>query len=359
MAEGYYAGYGQQAPYGSPYPGQYAGASPSAGGPAYPQSAWPSFTNPPQQNPDGMPNLAPYGPSSPPAHFGFPPSGYGSPSGEPGGFAAPFPDNNQPGASYYEPSQSGAPYYDPSVYSMQPRESMVTTTVSTYTPYPPQSPESLLSSPTSSHSTGSRARARKFSERPRAWRPDFSMRGPGLVSLLPSLPRRNSTPAHMPNLVLNDRVRYNALRDPPVVHDLRHDPSRVQIRELKRPVTNYDLTRYITEPPCAYLKLYHPRLPWYIEINTPGQAGATLYDLFITFYTFLLSRVKDHDLYNFEVLNEDRQKITTAWRERCQYDSEAMSQGVKKVDFMRGDCVFIGLAKGRDGMFEIKTKKVY
>ncbi|KAI0040871.1 hypothetical protein FA95DRAFT_809633 [Auriscalpium vulgare] len=237
-------------------------------------------------------------------------------------------------------------------------------------PYPPQSPYSTpgssMYSPGSSYSlpdspssatTRSRARAEHFGERPRAWRPDFSMRGPGLAALLPSLPRRNST-AGIPSFTLNERIRYAALREPPVVYDLRHDLSRIQLRELKRPVTNYDLTRYVTEPPMAHMRLYHPRLPWYVDVNTPGQAGATMYDVFTVLARVLLSRVKDHDLYNAEVLNEDRARITQAWKERCQYDDRAMAQGVLKVDFLTRDCIFIGLAKGRDGMFEIKTRKV-
>jgi hypothetical protein len=31
---------------------------------------------------------------------------------------------------------------------------------------------------------------------------------------------------------------------------------------------------------------------------------------------------------------------------------------VKKVDFLMRDCIFVGLSRGRDGTWEIKTRKV-
>lgn len=157
---------------------------------------------------------------------------------------------------------------------------------------------------------------------------------------------------------LNAWVRLTPLRDPPVAWDLRDDTSRIQIRELKRPVTGYDLTHFVTEPPLPFMRLYHPRLPWYIDVIAQDPVGTTLYDLFSTIHAVMRSRISKSDYYNNDVTEEERNKVARAWRERCQYDQHAMSRGVTKVDFLMRDCIFLGLAKGREGMWEIKTRKI-
>jgi len=181
----------------------------------------------------------------------------------------------------------------------------------------------------------------------------------GVTSFLPSLTRGRSFPAvDTTSRTLDDRIRFSALRDPPVVWDLREELSRVVFRELKRPVTGYDFTRFATEPPTPFMKLYHSRLPWYIEVTTPNGVGVTLYELFTHIQFFLTSRIKNSDFYNNELTQEEREKISRAWKERCQYNQGELSQGVRKVDYLMRDCIFVGLARGRDGMWEMKTRKV-
>ena len=55
---------------------------------------------------------------------------------------------------------------------------------------------------------------------------------------------------------------------------------------------------------------------------------------------------------------QEREKISQARKELCQYNQGAISQCVKKVDYLKRRCVVIGLARGRGGMWEIKTRKV-
>jgi uncharacterized protein DUF6699 len=129
-------------------------------------------------------------------------------------------------------------------------------------------------------------------------------------------------------------------------------------RELKRPVTGYDLTRFTTEPPTPYMKLLHERLPWYIEVRASNAVGVTFHDLFVQLQTVLSSRIKHSDFYNNYITQEERDKISRACKERCQYNQGEMGQGVKKVDYLMRDCVFIGLVRCREGRWEIKTKKV-
>jgi hypothetical protein len=66
----------------------------------------------------------------------------------------------------------------------------------------------------------------------------------------------------------------------PVPWNLRDDLSHVLFRELKRPVTGYDFTRFTAESPMPYMKLYHSPLLWYIEVMTTNGIGVTFHDLF-------------------------------------------------------------------------------
>lgn len=221
----------------------------------------------------------------------------------------------------------------------------------------PQSPSGALSRSLSAHPT--EREATRLYDRPGTWRPRFQMPRSGVSSLLPNLNRGKSfPPVDTTTRTLDDRVRFSALREPPVLWDLRDDLARVLFRELKRSVTGYDFTRFTTEPPTPYMKLYHSRLPWYIEVTTTNGIGVTFHDLFTHVQRVLSSRIKNSDFYNNELTQEERGKISRAWKERCQYNQGAMSQGVKKVDYLMRDCVFIGLARGRDGMWEMKTRKV-
>ncbi|KAI0290159.1 hypothetical protein BC826DRAFT_913641 [Russula brevipes] len=106
------------------------------------------------------------------------------------------------------------------------------------------------------------------------------------------------------------------------------------------------------------MKLFHPRLPWFIEVRTENGVGVTFHDLLVHIQSVLFSRIKNSDFYNSELTQDQREKISRAWKERCQYNQGEMNQGVKKVDYLMRDCIFVGLVRGRDGMWEIKTKKV-
>ncbi|KAN0136271.1 hypothetical protein V8E53_005876, partial [Lactarius tabidus] len=152
------------------------------------------------------------------------------------------------------------------------------------------------------------------------------MPGYGVSSLLPNLSRGKSFPqvhaysgaltVDTTSRTLDDHIRFSALREPPVLWDLRDDLTRVLFRELKRPVTGYDFQRFTTEPPTPFMKLYHSRLPWYIEVTTTNGIGVTFHDLFTHIQRILSSRIKNSDFYNNELTQEEREKISRAWKER-------------------------------------------
>ena len=125
---------------------------------------------------------------------------------------------------------------------------------------------------------------------------------------------------------LDDRIRFSAFREPPVIWDLRDYIDRVLFRELKRPVTDYDFSRFTTEPPTPYMKLYHSRLPWYIKVTMTNGVSVTFHDFFMHIQHMLSSRIKNSDFYNNELTQEVCENISRAWKEHCQYNQGAVSQ---------------------------------
>lgn len=120
------------------------------------------------------------------------------------------------------------------------------------------------------------------------------------------------------------------LRDFPVNYDLRLDPSNVQFRGLRRPVTTYDLMQFATEPPLPGMRLSHPRIPWYIDVRPADPLGVTLQDIFDTMHQFFYSQIKHSDFWNTEMGEDDRQKITDSFNGRVGRSRER-EQGVLKV----------------------------
>lgn len=192
-------------------------------------------------------------------------------------------------------------------------------------------------------------------ERPRSWRRDFKFKS-GISSLL----FRSKSVSRQPN-ASTDSARLNlasVLRhDKSVILDLRRGKHLLTIRALDRPVVANDLMQPSTNPPTLFMRLYHPRLPWYIDIM-PSTNGSyvTLEDVFMTICQFLAGPIRREDYYNDELDAEDREELKQAWESRCNNRKERM-EGVKRVDFLREKYMFQGLSRGKNGMWQLHTGK--
>ncbi|KAA1475025.1 hypothetical protein DENSPDRAFT_841724 [Dentipellis sp. KUC8613] len=277
---------------------------------------------------------------------------------------------------------AGTPYptgnYDASTYEPSTGSSAFNSSVQLYrdasTRSSPVISRSMALSPSVYTSSRPKHHARAASEalqlsgrwydRPGNWRPDFNMPRSGLSAFFPSLKRGKSLSKTLsdaaPNLALDPYIRSSLLplSGPPVVYDLRDELARINIRELKRPVTTYDLSRFATEPPVPFMRLYHPHLPWYIDVNPRDPLGVTLHDLFSTIHDTLHSRITSSDFYNNDVTEDERTRVTEAWKYRCRNRASALNKGVLRVDFLLRECIFVGLAKGKDGMWEMRTRSL-
>lgn len=73
---------------------------------------------------------------------------------------------------------------------------------------------------------------------------------------------------------------------------------------------------------------------------------------------FLGERIRHEDYHNDELGAEDREELKQAWEKRCKNKKERMD-GVKRVDFLREKYMFLGLIRGKSGMWQLRTRRGY
>ncbi|KII85872.1 hypothetical protein PLICRDRAFT_299652 [Plicaturopsis crispa FD-325 SS-3] len=198
----------------------------------------------------------------------------------------------------------------------------------------------------------------ELGERPSGWRKDFKVK-PSVAGVLR---RISSLTDYSMGLrpTLHAHIHYNNSR-PPVVFDLRAPPrpENIYFSFTRRTPTMSDLTtRLACEPPVPFMRLYHERLPWYIDVGTANSAGVTLMDIFWAMHTSLMRQIREEDLGNAEVTGHLRRKIEAAYFVRCGSSESMRMEGVKRIDFLRKRVLFEGISKGKRGMWEMKTKSL-
>ncbi|KAI8974867.1 hypothetical protein BD414DRAFT_497774 [Trametes punicea] len=216
-------------------------------------------------------------------------------------------------------------------------------------------------SPALSRQTSLRGPAAEAAKRPpREWRTDFSMSGLGLLGNLSVLTRSRSrsfrgSESPPPKVKLCPYIIYNSSK-PPMWLDLRHSPDTIRFRAVQRQLYQSDLSRFACEPPLPHIRLYHAQLPWYVDVEASNPSGVTLYDLFYAIYCYMMRPIEYGDYYNIEMNYELRDRIACAWAERCTSEEERR-KGVRRVDYLMGKVIMEGVQKGRDGLWEIKTRR--
>jgi hypothetical protein len=161
------------------------------------------------------------------------------------------------------------------------------------------------------------------------------------------------------NYTLNNLLLYNTREDYPITYDLRHEPEVIEITflNLDRPSNNLDFCQLATTPPVDELCIWHPRLPWYIHIHAAQDNGITVKDVLSQIYDHLAEPIWSNHFWNVELSAQDREQMRAAFQYRCGHDRQRMRKGISKLDFLGFDCVFLGLAKSKDGMWELKTRE--
>ena len=99
-------------------------------------------------------------------------------------------------------------------------------------------------------------------------------------------------------------------------------------------------------------------MPWYIDVRALNNpVGVTFADLFSEVYNVLRIQIVDADFNNDELEDEERKRITAAYRSRVGSDHAEAMNGIRRVDFLMGRFIFEGLVRGKEGLWEMKTTK--
>ena len=142
---------------------------------------------------------------------------------------------------------------------------------------------------------------------------------------------------------------YWNLRDPPT-------NERVEFMKLNnRPYNNIDMVQLATSPPTEQMRLYHPRLPWYIDVFQSQPNGITIQDILHWINRQLSTQIHQRHYYNEELDDAHRGVLSATFSDRCRYSREIMERGILQVDFLADKHVLLGLVKGKNGMWEMKT----
>lgn len=80
--------------------------------------------------------------------------------------------------------------------------------------------------------------------------------------------------------------------------------------------------------------------------------------MFMAIWVCMRTPITNEDYYNNEMDEESREKIADAWSLRCGDIKEERAMGVRRVDFLMEKVGLEGVTKGKDGMFELKVKRL-
>ena len=147
---------------------------------------------------------------------------------------------------------------------------------------------------------------------------------------------------------------------PPVYHNLLEipfHPSSIDFSNLNRPHNEIDFAQLAFQPTASFVRLYHPRFPWYIDIQQVHPNGITVLDVLRQMHDQLHQPIHGRHFWNEEFTAQDRAAITQAFQRRCRGDRDLIQRGVVQLDFLGPRVVFEGLVRGPKGHWEIKFAK--
>ncbi|KIY71601.1 hypothetical protein CYLTODRAFT_418664 [Cylindrobasidium torrendii FP15055 ss-10] len=206
-----------------------------------------------------------------------------------------------------------------------------------------------------------------LAQRPRDWRQEYEVR-PSLLKKLGS-PKNRSDMREISDPV--KRVPHSLMAFQPsrypISFDIRFSPLQntedTLFPYLGRRFNHIDLVQLATTPPTQFLRLFHPRYPWYIDVRSSEPNGVTISDVLEELWRSFSMPIQPRHYWCDELTSEDRAKLNQAYSLRCQqaYNPELTKQrGVIQADFlgMYQMLRFQGVVRSKLGMWEMKLTTV-
>ncbi|CAA7268548.1 unnamed protein product [Cyclocybe aegerita] len=203
---------------------------------------------------------------------------------------------------------------------------------------------------------------RNLARRPRDWRADYNPRGIALATYLPRVGRNRSDVkewADVTRRALHPLLHFQPSA-PPVFFDLRPPtlaPTSIAFLNLPRQPNNIDFAQLAFQPSAPFARLYHPKLPWYVDVHQNHPSGITVWDVLEQLHAQLQTPIHPRHFWNEELGEQERLAITLAFQARCGQDRTLVGRGVVQLDFLGKKVVFEGLARGPKGLWEIKATR--
>uniref|UniRef100_A0A8H8CEV6 DUF6699 domain-containing protein n=1 Tax=Psilocybe cubensis TaxID=181762 RepID=A0A8H8CEV6_PSICU len=273
--------------------------------------------------------------------------------------------------------------------------------------YSPWAPNAHLDNGTPDYAQGDIFDENNLAKRPRDWRADYNPR-PGLIpavtmamGAMGGLGRSRSTVKEFHDPIrrqihpLFDLTDVSpalsfSLRAPPNPHSL--SPPNLKFFRLSRPHNPIDLLQLATRPATPFMRLMHPKLPWYIDIHESRPNGVLVGDVLEQMHRQLHVSIRGRHYWNDVLGPEERREIARAFEERVraygegegmtpeerereerersvwadgawggvqakgrERVGEVVKRGIIQVDFLGKKFWFEGLVRGPRGVWEIKT----
>ncbi|PPQ70232.1 hypothetical protein CVT24_013090 [Panaeolus cyanescens] len=130
-------------------------------------------------------------------------------------------------------------------------------------------------------------------------------------------------------------------------------------RNAARDLSPIDLFQFAFSPPLHHVTLWHRRLPWYITISSPSgcdpqpstsaapTAGLTVQDLLRGLYDSLNIRISSQEYHAVTQTSRERLRVKHAFNVRCPTEEEREMDGMKRVDVLGSEVIFVGLQRSK------------
>ena len=148
--------------------------------------------------------------------------------------------------------------------------------------------------------------------------------------------------------------------DPPIYQNLLETPfhsSSVDFLNIRRPHNEIDLAQLACQPSAVFLRLFHHRFPWYIDVYQVHPNGITVADVLQQIHQQLHTQIHPRHFYNEEMTDSDRAEITKAFQVRCRNDPALIRRGVLQIDYLGDKIIFDGLVRAAKGLWELKLSR--